>query len=185
MKWLLSAQLLASTLVLANGRKCVKASKLLLKMLRHHEGVRYKPYQCPAGLWTIGVGHVLYPAQAKIPSTPEGMAKRKEYPLRPEDNRRWSEEEVDELLAKDVVRFERGVERFIPVRLSQGEFDCLVSFSFNLGLGTLQRSTLRQALLRGDKTTAMQSLLKYNKAGGKILRGLDNRRKDEAALFLS
>jgi lysozyme len=113
------------------------------------------------------------------------MAERKAYPLKPEDNRKWSKEEVDELLAKDVVRFERGVERFIPVRLSQGEFDSLVSFSFNLGLGTLQRSTLRQALLRGDKTTAMQSLLKYNKAGGKILRGLDNRRKDEAALFLS
>jgi lysozyme len=63
--------------------------------------------------------------------------------------------------------------------------DGLVSFSFNLGLGTLQRSTLRQALLRGDKIAAMQSLRKYNKAGGKVLRGLDNRRKDEEALFWS
>jgi GH24 family phage-related lysozyme (muramidase) len=79
--------------------------------------------------------------------------------------------------------FERGVERFVPVKLTQSEFDCLVSFSFNLGLGTFQRSTLRQALLRGDKITAIQSLLKYNKAGGKVLKGLDNRRKDEAALF--
>lgn len=152
-------------------------------MLKHHEGVKYKPYQCPARLWTIGVGHVLYPEQARIPSTPEGMAKRKSWPLKPEDNRTWSKEEVDRLLAKDVERFERGVRKFIPVPLTQGEFDCLVSFSFNLGLGTLQRSTLRQALLRGDKIAAMQSLRKYNKAGGKVLRGLDNRRKDEEALF--
>ncbi len=152
-------------------------------MLKHHEGVRYKPYQCPAKLWTIGVGHVMYPEQAKIPSTPEGMATRKAYPLKPQDNRRWSEEEVDSILAKDVVRFERGVARYLPIRLSQNEFDALVSFSFNLGLGVLQRSTLRQALLRGDKVMAMQSLLKYNKAGGKVLKGLDIRRKDEAALF--
>lgn len=152
-------------------------------MLKHHEGVRYKPYQCPAKLWTIGVGHVMYPEQAKIPSTPEGMARRKAYPLNPEDNRTWSKEEVDSILAKDVERFERGVARFVPIKLSQNEFDCLVSFSFNLGLGTLQRSTIRQALLRGDKVTAMQSLRKYNKAGGKVLKGLDNRRKDEEALF--
>jgi lysozyme len=170
-------------LVLVNGKSIVKASKELIKMLKHHEGVRYKPYQCPAKLWTIGVGHVMYPEQAKIPSTPEGMATRKAYPLKPQDNRRWSEEEVDSILAKDVVRFERGVARYLPIRLSQNEFDALVSFSFNLGLGVLQRSTLRQALLRGDKAGAITSLLKYNKAGGKVLKGLDIRRKDEAALF--
>ena len=161
----------------------MKVSKRLLDMLAHHEGVRYKPYQCPAKLWTIGVGHVMYPEQAKIPSNAEGMARRKAYPLRPQDNRTWSKEEVDKLLAADVVRFERGVERLITIRLSQNEFDALVSFSFNLGLGVLQRSTIRQALNRGDKVAAMQSLRKYNKAGGKILKGLDNRRKDEEALF--
>ncbi len=166
-----------------NGKSIVKASKELIKMLKHHEGVRYKPYQCPAKLWTIGVGSVLYPEQAKIPSSIEGMATRKAYPLKPEDNRRWSEEEVDKLLAKDVARFERGLARYLPIRLSQNEYDAILSFCFNLGLGTFQRSTLRQALLRGDKITAIQSLLKYNKAGGKVLKGLDNRRKDEAALF--
>lgn len=149
-------------------------------MLKHHEGVRYKPYLCPAKLHTIGVGHVLYPEQAKLP-----IGERAAYPLKPQDNRTWSKEEVDSLLAKDVERFERGVERFVPVKLTQSEFDCLISFSFNLGLGTLQRSTIRQALLRGDKITAMQSLRKYNKAGGKVLKGLDNRRKDEEALFWS
>ncbi len=161
----------------------MKASKKLLKMLAHHEGVRQRPYQCPARLWTIGVGHVMYPDQGRIPSTPEGMAKRKAWPLRPEDNRTWSMEEVDRILAKDVERFERGVARLITIPLKQHEFDAILSFAFNLGLGTLQRSTLRQALNRGDKEAAMESLLKYNKAGGKVLKGLDNRRKDEAAMF--
>jgi lysozyme len=163
----------------------VKVSKKLLEMLKHHEGVRYKPYQCPAKLWTIGVGHLMYPEQGKIPSTPEGMARRKAWPLKPEDNRTWSKEEVDTILAKDVERFERGVTRLIPIKLTQGMLDGLVSFSYNIGLGGLQRSTVRQALLRGDKVGAIQSLLKYNKAGGKVLKGLDNRRKDEAALFNS
>jgi lysozyme len=69
------------------------------------------------------------------------------------------------------------------VQLKQHEFDALVSFCFNLGLGCFQRSTIRQALLRGDKEQAMESLMKYCRAGGKILRGLENRRKDEKRLF--
>lgn len=138
-------------------------------MLAHHEGVRTKPYKCPAGLWTIGVGHLIGDGH----SLPDSW------------NRTFTLEEVYDLLAKDVTRFERGVERFISIPLKQCEFDALVSFAFNLGLGTLQKSTLRQKLNRGDKEGAIESLLKYNKAGGKILKGLDNRRKDEAKLFQS
>jgi len=111
------------------------------------------------------------------------MDRRKAWPLKLEDNRRWSEEEVDKLLAKDVTRFERGLARYLPIRLSQNEYDAILSFCFNLGLGTFQRSTLRQALLRGDKKAAMESLVKYCRAGGKILRGLQIRRLDEKALF--
>lgn len=147
----------------------MKASKQCLDMLAHHEGVRRKPYRCPAGLWTVGVGHLIGDGR----SLPDSW------------NRTFTLEEVYDLLAKDVAKFERGVSKFVPVPLSQGEFDCLVSFSFNLGLGTLQRSTIRQALLRGDKIAAMESLRKYNKAGGKVLKGLDNRRKDEEAMFWS
>jgi lysozyme len=94
-------------------------------------------------------------------------------------------EEVDAILAADLSRFERGVEQFCPVPLTQGMFDGLVSFSFNVGLGTLQRSTLRQKLLRGDKEGAADELLKYCMAGGKPLKGLQNRRIDERVLFLS
>ena len=99
--------------------------------------------------------------------------------------RTFSKEEVDQILLTDLRRFERGVERFCPVRLTQGMFDALVSFSFNVGLGTLQRSTLRQKLLRGDKEGAAEGFMKYTMAGGKVLRGLVNRRSDEKALFLS
>jgi lysozyme len=98
-------------------------------------------------------------------------------------NRTLEAAEIDAILAKDVTRFERGVARYISAKLTQGQFDALVSFSFNLGLGTLQRSKVRLKLNRGDMDGAITSLLKYNKAGGKVLKGLDNRRKDEAALF--
>ena len=158
----------------------MNVSPKAIAMIQHHEGTRYKPYRCPAKLWTIGVGHVMYPEQGKLK-----IEARDGFPLRPEDNRVWTKDEVDGILRSDLARFERGVAQFCPVPLTQGMFDGLVSFSFNVGLGTLQRSTLRQKLLRGDKTGAGEELLKYCMAGGKILRGLQNRRIDERALFLS
>jgi lysozyme len=158
----------------------MNVSPKAIAMIQHHEGIRYKPYRCPAKLWTIGVGHVMYPEQGKLK-----VENRDEFLLRPEDNRVWTKEEVDGILRFDLARFERGVAQFCPVPLTQGMFDGLVSFSFNVGLGTLQRSTLRQKLLRGDKTGAGEEFLKYCMAGGKILKGLQNRRIDERALFLS
>jgi lysozyme len=99
-------------------------------------------------------------------------------------NRTFSQEEIDGILKSDLRRFELGVHKMLPnVPLRQHEFDALVSFCFNLGLGCFQRSTIRQALLRGDKTQATESLVKYCRAGGKILRGLQIRRLDERALF--
>jgi len=151
-----------------------------IELIKHHEGLRFKPYRCPANLWTVGVGSVLYPEQAKL-----SMAERMNFPLRPEDNRQFTKEEVDGILRSDLARFERGVVQFCPVPLTQGMFDSLVSFAFNVGNGTLQRSTLRQKLLRGDKAGAAEELLKYCMAGGKILKGLQNRRIDERAMFLS
>jgi lysozyme len=158
----------------------MNVSPKAIAMIKHHEGVRQKAYRCPAKLWTIGVGHVLYPEQGKLK-----LEDRMSVPLRPEDDRVFTMEEVDGILRADLARFERGVAQYCPVPLTQGNFDALVSFAFNVGLGTLQRSTLRQKLLRGDKEGAAQELLKYCMAGGKILKGLQNRRIDERALFLS
>jgi lysozyme len=146
----------------------VNVSEHAIKLIRHHEGVRNRPYRCPAGLWTVGVGHLIGDGK----SLPESW------------NRLFTKEEIDGILKRDLRRFELGVRKMLPnVRLRQHEFDALVSFCFNLGLGCFQRSTIRQALLRGDKKAAMESLVKYCRAGGKILRGLQIRRLDERALF--
>lgn len=156
-------------------------SKKALKMIQHHEGVRTKPYQCPAKLWTIGVGHVIDPNHCTMK-----VEDRACLACPPGWNRTFTIEEVDAILAKDLERFERGVLKFCPAAgTRQGWLDALVSFSFNVGLGTLQRSTLRQKFNRGDYEGAAEEFLKYTKAGGKVLKGLVNRRNDERALFLS
>ena len=148
----------------------MQVSERGIQLIKHHEGVRNRPYRCPAGLWTIGVGHLIGDGKS----------------LPPEYNRVFTKEEIDAILKRDLKRFELGVHKMLPnVPLRQCEFDALVSFSFNLGLGCLQRSTVRQALLRGDKKAAMESLVKYCRASGKILRGLQIRRLDEKALFES
>lgn len=157
----------------------MKVSPLCLKLIEHHEGVRYKPYRCPANLWTIGIGHVMYPDQTKLT-----MADRLKVDLHPEDNRVWSKEEVYAILASDLARFERGVTQYCG-ELTQNKFDALVCFAFNLGLGTLQRSTLRQKVLRRDYEAAAAEFMKFTKAGGKVLPGLVKRRTDEARLFSS
>ena len=158
----------------------MKISTNAIKVIKHHEGVRQRPYRCPALLWTIGVGHVMYPTQGNLT-----IDKRNDVQLKEEDNRVFSMEEVDGILESDLLRFERGVEWFIPVPLTQGQFDALCSFAFNVGLGTLQRSTLRQKALRGDMEGAAEELLKYCMASGKVLKGLQKRRIDEKQLFLS
>ena len=146
----------------------MNVSKAGIALIKHHEGVRSRPYRCAANLWTCGVGHLI------------GDGKH----LPDSWNRTFTKEEIDGLLKSDLRRFELGVHKMLPnVPLRQHEFDALVSFCFNLGLGCFQRSTIRQALLRGDKTQAMESLVKYCRAGGKILRGLQIRRLDERALF--
>jgi len=170
---------LQSWLCTKHGEK-MNVSAKALKAIKYHEGTRLRPYRCSALLHTIGVGHVLYPEQGKLP-----IEQRMGFLLKSQDDRQWSMEEIDAILAADLRRFELGVERFCPVVLTQGQFDGLVSFSFNVGLGTLQRSTLRQKVLRGNMEGAADELLKYCMAGGKPLKGLQNRRKDERALFLS
>lgn len=150
------------------------------QLIKAFEGVHYRPYLCPALLWTVGVGRVLYPEQAKL-KIPE----RKVYPLRPEHDKRWSDEAVDLLFYADLLRFESGVLRLCPDSFtSQSQFDALVAFSFNCGLGSLQSSTLRRLYNAGDITGAAAEFPKWNKGGGRILPGLTRRRLAEQKLFL-
>jgi lysozyme len=155
-------------------------SKKALNTIKHHEGVRTKPYQCPAKLWTIGVGHVIDPNHCNMT-----VETRACLLCPPAWNRTFTMDEVDAILAKDLERFERGVLKYCPAAgTRQGWLDALVSFSFNVGLGTLQRSTLRAKFNRGDYEGAAEEFLKYTKAGGKVLKGLVNRRNDERAMFM-
>ena len=148
----------------------MQTSERGIRLIKHYEGVRNRPYRCPAGLYTVGVGHLIGDGKS-LPDT---------------WNRTFSEDEINGLLKRDLRRFELGIHKMLPnMPLRQSEFDALVSFCFNLGLGCFQRSTVRQALLRGDKAQAMESLVKYCRAGGKILKGLQSRRLDERKLFES
>jgi len=158
----------------------VKVSKEAIEGIKKDEGVRTKPYRCPALLWTVGVGHVIDPNHIRVK-----FDERKNIPLPPEWDRVLSMAEVDAILANDLATFERGVLRLCPSGLTQGRFDALVSFSFNVGLGNLQRSTIRMKHNRGDFEGAAESFMAWTKAGGKELPGLVKRRKHERALYES
>ena len=114
------------------------------------------------------------------------LAERANVPLRIEDFRIFGDDEINDILRKDLVRFEQGVARLCPAALdSQGRFDALVSFSFNVGLGALQRSTLRSKTNRRDFSEAADEFFKWTKVNGKELPGLVRRRRDERAMYLS
>lgn len=167
----------------------MKLSETGANLMHQYEGYRNKPYLCPAHIWTIGYGHVLYQEQIRLPMVRKegytGMI-RSEYPLRAEDNRVWSKDETNKLFEDDVANFERGVLRLTPTVLGrQGAFDACVSFAFNAGLGNLQRSTIRMKANRQDWEGAAEAFMQWTKGGGRELPGLVKRRKAEKALFLS
>lgn len=146
----------------------MKISDEGIKLIKHFEGVRNRPYRDSIGLWTVGVGHLIEGGR-QLPQSWD---------------RTFTDTEVDALLKSDLGRFERSIGMLIKVPLRQCEYDSICSFVFNLGAGTLQRSTLRQKLNRGDKEGAAKEILKYCRAGGKILKGLQLRRQAEYNLFL-
>jgi len=168
----------------------VKLSKAGADLMHQFEGYRTRPYLCPAHIWTIGYGHVLYQDQirlpmARVPDKDIPMI-RKEMPLKPEDNRVWSKQEIEELFAQDVASFERGVLRLIPgVVGRQGSFDALVTAFPTISGCNLQRSTIRMKANRGEWEAAAEAFMQWTKGGGKELPGLVRRRKAERALFLS
>ncbi len=158
--------------------------------MHQFEGYRDRVYLCPAHLWTVGWGEVLHQEQIKLPMVRTenytGMI-RKEFPLAPEHNRQWSRSELEERFKALLGSFERGVLRLAPnLTGRQGLFDACVALSYNIGVGGLQRSTLRQRILRDEPLDSIaEGFLVYTKGGGKELPGLVRRRKAEVALFLN
>jgi lysozyme len=136
-----------------------------LRLIRRFEGFSALPYRCPAGYLTVGYGHLV--------KNPEAFRQ----PI--------TEDEATEMLVLDIEVAARAVLRFISVPLTDGQFDALVSFTYNLGAGALQRSTLRRKVNRDDHEDVPDEFLKWVWAGGKKLNGLIRRRQAEALLYQS
>jgi len=139
-----------------------KASENALKIIKEFEGLRYKTYKCPAGILTIGYGHT-------GPDVIPGM--------------QINETMADALLKLDIQKFENAVNRLVKVPITQNQFDALVSFTFNVGEGKLESSTLLKKINNND-LTARDEFFKWIYGGGKILPGLVKRRTAERALFI-
>ena len=132
-----------------------------LELLKHFEGLELNAYQCAAGVWTIGYGHTK--------GVQKGMS--------------ISEEAANEMLAEEMTEYENYVNTYVTVELNQCQFDAMVSWVYNLGGGNLKASTLLKVLNAGDYDGVPAQMMRWNKAGGKVLEGLTRRRQAEADLF--
>lgn len=151
----------------------MKINAATLALVKHFEGLYLEAYKCPAGIWTIGYGHT---------------------GLRHNDGtvfkgRKITSQEANQLLARDLEIFAAGVSRLLlpkaAAALNENQFGALVSFAFNLGLGNLTKSTLMQRVNALRFADCPAEFLKWNRASGRVLRGLTRRRQSEANLFQS
>ena len=136
-----------------------------IELIKRFEGCKLTAYKCPAGVLTIGYGHT-------GDDVTEGLT--------------ISQDDANDLLFDDVLCFENGVNNLVEgLDLSQGMFDALVCFAYNVGLTNLKKSTLLKLLKEGKVLEASEEFVKWNKSNGKVLDGLTKRRAAEADLFLS
>lgn len=97
----------------------------------------------------------------------------------------WTQQQCDDRLALDLQKFETGVDNLVDVDLKDTQFDALVCFAYNLGLGNLKSSHLLSKVNSGDLSGAADEFLRWDRAGGVVVPGLYRRRVAERALFLS
>lgn len=134
-----------------------------LEFIKQQEGVKLVAYKDSVGVPTIGVGHIKGVVMGHTITMQQAM----------------------EFLKSDVKTAELAVNNFVKVKLTQNQFDALVSFTFNLGAGSLSQSTLLKKLNSGDYQGAADQFKVWNHAGGKVVNGLTARRLAEAKMFLS
>ncbi len=132
-----------------------------INLIKQFEGCRLTAYKDAVGVVTIGYGHT----PSKLGTT-------------------ITQEQAEQLLKEDLKKFEEGVLELVKVPLNQNQFDALVSFSFNLGIGALACSTLLKKLNAKQYQEAANEFSKWVNAGGKPLPGLVKRRQAEKELFL-
>ena len=148
----------------------MEISKQGIELIAEFEGFRSKPYLCPAGVPTIGYGTTWYPNGSHV--------KLSDKPI--------SREEALTILKYQVDRsYGASVDRYVQVDLTQNQYDALVSFTYNLGAGNLKSSTLLKKVNQKKFARASREFLKWDKAGGRRLKGLTRRRKAESELFLA
>ena len=134
-----------------------------IELIKHFEGCELEAYKCPAGVWTIGYGH--------IKGVHEGM--------------KITEHQAEEMLKSELHEYEGYINDYVTVPLNQNQFDAMVSWVYNLGGGNLRASTLLKVLNAGEYDGVPAQMLRWNKAGGKVLEGLTRRRQAEADLFVA
>ena len=139
----------------------MKISQEGIDLIKHFEGCELESYRCSANVLTIGYG--------TTKNVVEGM--------------KISQHQAEELLMKDLEEFEEYVEDLIDVPLEQNQFDALVAWTYNLGTTNLKTSTLRKVLNKGAYDDVAEQIKRWNKANGKVLKGLVRRRNAEAELF--
>jgi len=146
----------------------MKASNKAVKLIAQFEGFESKPYICSGGVVTIGYGTTIYPSGVKVNMNDSAITKQ----------------QAEEYLLNDINKFSNGVDLLVRKNINQNQFDALVSFAYNVGLGNLSNSTLLK-LINVDPNNSLikNEFIKWNKAKGKVLAGLTRRRNAEANLY--
>jgi GH24 family phage-related lysozyme (muramidase) len=145
----------------------MKVSNEGILLIKKFEGCMLNAYQCSAGKWTIGYGNTFYEDGTSVKS-----------------GDKISKERAEILLTLILVTFENDVKKLVKSNINQYQFDALVSFAYNCGVGNLKASTLLKKVNINPSDASIKSeFLKWNKAGGKILLGLTKRREAESNLY--
>ena len=137
-----------------------------LAVVKEFEGLKLTAYKCPAAVWTVGYGHTSAAGNPIV--TPDLVI---------------SNAEAEQILERDMVQYEDGVRKFVKVELTQNQFDALVDFAYNAGVGALQKSTLLKKVNAGKFDEVPAEFMKWTKGGGKELPGLVRRRRAEVKLW--
>ena len=145
----------------------MKVNKLGIDTMHHFEGCKLTAYQCPAKVWTIGWGNTFYPDKK---------------PVKQGDV--ITQEQANALFETVMNNFALGVKKCLTKEVNENQFSALVCFAYNVGIGSLQKSTLLKKInINPNDETIAGEFAKWTKAGGKVLLGLVRRRKAESDLY--
>jgi len=133
-------------------------------LLKKFEGCKLKAYRCPANVCTIGYGHT---SAAGAPMVNDGMT--------------ITQAQAEDILKRDIVKYEIAVMDLVKVKLTQNQFDVLTDFAYNAGVGNLKSSTMLKKINSGNLDAVPSELMKWTKGGGKVLPGLVRRRQAAGA----